>query len=191
MSRGKTISDDDLLDSLMKAVVEHGPSNLSFAKASAAVGLAGATLVQRFGSRDGMIEAVLLKAWDQLDEETAAADAEASLDPAGSIAILLRLTNTDAADSDFTDGLLMLREDIRNPVLRARGAQWGGRLASALGRRLSDDRNQADRLGWQMASLWQGALVWGAFRQDAEPDVKVKAMLEAWLRTCSLLPGVG
>jgi len=183
MSRGKTISDDLLLDRLVAAMMAHGPSDLSFAKASKAAGLAAATLVQRFGSRDTMVEAVLLRAWDHLDEATAAADAWASPDPGGAIELLLRLTNSGSAEYDFTDGLLLLREDIRNPVLRARGAEWGARLADALGRRLSDDADRATQLGWQMASLWQGTLLWWAFRRDAAPEVKVRESLEAWSRT--------
>lgn len=183
MSRGKTISDEQLLDRLLAAVTERGPAGLSFARASAAAGLAAATLVQRFGTRERMVEAVLLRAWDQLDEATAAADAGASPDAAGAIELLLRLTNSGAAEYDFTDGLLLLREDIRNPVLRARGAEWGERLANALGRRLCDDPDRAAQLGWQMASLWQGTLVWWAFRRDAEPDVKVREVLEDWRRT--------
>lgn len=183
VSRSKTISDAELLDRLMAAVVAHGPSNLSFAKASQAAGLAAATLVQRFGSRDAMVEAVLLRAWDHLDAATAAADASAAPNPDGAIELLLRLTNADTADYDFTDGLLLLREDIQNPALRARGAEWGARLADALGRRLCDHPERAHQLGWQMASLWQGTLLWWAFQRDAEPDVKVREVLGDWCHT--------
>lgn len=171
----------------MTAVMADGPSDLSFAKASKAAGLAAATLVQRFGTRDRMVEAVLLRSWDRLDEATAAADAWASPDPAGAIEFLLRLTNSGAAEYDFTDGLLLLREDIRNPVLRARGAEWGLRLAEALGRRLSDDADRAIQLGWQMASLWQGTLLWWAFRRDSQPEITVREALEDWSRTVGVL----
>jgi len=187
MSRSKTIPDAALLDRLMAAVMQEGPSDLSFAKASQVAGLAAATLVQRFGTRAGMIEAVLLRAWDQLDEATAAADAQAAPDPAGAIDLLLRLTHADTAEYDVTDGLLLLREDIRNPVLRARGAAWGQRLAEALGRRLSDDPDHGLRLGWQMAALWQGTLIWWAFRRDTSPDAKVREVLEDWRRGVGLV----
>ncbi len=187
MSRRKTVPDDLLLDRLMAPMMAHGPADLSFAKASKAVGLAAATLVQRFGSREKMVEAILLRAWDQLDEATAAADAWASPDPAGAIAFLLRLTNSGAAEYDFTDGLLLLREDMRNPVLRRRGAEWGARLAEALGRRLGDDADQAAQLGWQMASLWQGTLLWWAFQRDAAPEAKVREALKTWSRTVGVL----
>jgi hypothetical protein len=75
----------------------------------------------------------------------------------GAIDLLIRLMPPENAELDATDGLLLLREDIRNPKLRARGAQWGHTLARALGRRLSNDQHQVERLGWQMAAVWQGA----------------------------------
>lgn len=187
MSRGKNISDSQVLERLLAAVREHGPSGLSFAKAAEVAGLAAPTLVQRFGTRAGMLEAVLLRAWDELDEATTAADAETAPNPAGAIELLLRLTNPGAADYDVTDGLLLLREDIRNPVLRARGMEWGARLAKALGSRLSDDADRAIELGWQMASLWQGTLIWWAFRRDAAPDVRVRETLEGWCRNVGVL----
>lgn len=158
-----------------------GPAHLSFAKASAAVGLAAPTLVQRFGSRDDMVEATLLHAWDRLDEATAAADVDAPSSPAGAVALLLRLTQPDLAEDQFADGILLLREDIRNPVLRARGAVWGESLAESLGRRLCDDPVRARRLGWQMASLWQGALIWQAFRGVDDQNVQLRQTLEDWL----------
>lgn len=188
MSRRKTISDEQLVDKILPAVMIHGPSSLSFVTASEASGLAAATLVQRFGTRAGMVEAVLLRAWDHLDETTAAADAGSSSDPAGAIELLLSLTNSDTAEYDFTDGLLLLREDIRNPVLRARGAEWGSRLAGALGRRLCNDADRATQLGWQMASLWQGTLVWWAFQRDDKLEVKVRKALEDWCEGLGVLP---
>jgi AcrR family transcriptional regulator len=186
MGRSKTISDRDLLDRLMAAMGDVGPDGLSFAKAGRAVGLSPATLVQRFGTRDAMVQAVLLHGWDQLDAATATADAEAAANPAGAVALLMRLMPGDSAEHNLTDGLLLLREDFRNPVLRARGSHWGERLATALGRRLTDDRVAADRLGWQMASVWQGAVIWWGFRRDSEPAAAIRAMLEDWCRTAGL-----
>src|SRR6218665_1812149 len=66
VARRKTISDEALLDGLMSAITEHGPAGLTFAGAAAAVTLSPATLVQRFGSREAMVEAILLRAWDRL-----------------------------------------------------------------------------------------------------------------------------
>lgn len=183
MGRGKTISDGAVLDGLLAAIGQVGPANLTFSRASRAAGLSAPTLVQRFGTRDAMIEAVLLHAWDRLDAATATADVETALDPEGAIALLLRLMPGDSANQDMTDGLLLLREDLRSPVLRQRGSQWGARLARALGRRLTGDPEQADMLGWQMASIWQGSLIWWAFRRETDARSAIEAALADWCRS--------
>lgn len=183
MGRSKTISDNVALDRLLAALETAGPDGFSFSKASRAVGLSAATLVQRYGTREAMIEAILLHAWDRLDAVTAGADAEAPADPAGAISMLLRLLPGGAAEYNLTDGFLLLREDLRNPTLRGRGAAWGTYLAKALGRRLTKDTALAERMGWQMASVWQGSIIWWAFKRDTDPDTYIQTVLEDWCRS--------
>jgi AcrR family transcriptional regulator len=182
MPRAKTISDDAVLDAVLELVTAAGPAALTFARAGRAAGLSPATLVQRHGSREALLQATLLRAWDRLDAETAAADAEEPITPEGAIRVLLRLMPPEMAERNATDGLLLLREDIRNPVLRARGAAWGQHLALALGRRL-DDGAEAERLGWQMASMWLGAQTWWAFTRIEAPDAAIRAALEDWWKS--------
>jgi len=182
MGRNKTVADDVALDRLLAALQTAGPEGLSFSKASNAVGLSAATLVQRYRSREAMIEAILLHAWDRLDGATAQADAEAPCDPPGAISMLLGIQPGNAAEYNLSDGFLLLREDLRNPRLRARGAAWGAYLATALGRRLTSDTTDRDRLGWQMASVWQGSLIWWAFKRDTDADASIRAVLEDWCR---------
>ena len=182
MTRRKTIPDEQVLDALFELMMKTGPDGLTFARAATASGLAAATLVQRYGNRQRLVEAILLQAWDRLDSETKAADNEEDLSPEGAIKLLLRLMPPDTAERDVTDGLLLLREDIRNPRLRERGAAWGRALVSALGRRLSADPQEAGLLGWQMAALWQGAHTWWAFDQRLPADRAIREALEAWLQ---------
>lgn len=177
MARYKTLSDADLSDRLLPVLAELGPEGLGFAAAAAATGLAQATLVQRFGTRAGMVEAVLLRAWDRLEEATAAAVAAAPPGPKGAVAILLALTPDAGAEAGFADGLLLLREDFRNPALRARGKAWGAGLARALG-----DRVGGTAAGWQMLQVWQGALIWWGFGREGSARASVAAALEGWCR---------
>lgn len=176
------IPDDQVLDTLFPALLSTGPAGLTFAAAAKASGLSAATLVQRFGDRGALLQAILLRAWDRLDAETEAADAQMAVTPQGAVDLLMRLTPTDTAARTLTDGLLLLREDIRHPVLRARGKAWGKRLAVALGRRLSDNPETAQRLGWQMASLWQGAQIWWAFSQEKSAEEAIRRVLDDWVR---------
>lgn len=188
MARHKTISDDDLLDRLMPPLMAHGPDALTLSLAASAAGLSAATLVQRFGTREGMIQSIMLRAWDRLDEATTQADARAGDGVSGALALLRDLMPTDSAEADMTDGLLLLREDFRNPVLRVRGKDWGARLAAALGRRLDPLPENADRLGWQMLQVWQGALIWWAFTRRGTAADYVQAALQDW---CNAAPRSG
>lgn len=181
MARPKTIPDEQVLDALFETLMETGPDGLTFTRAAKACGLSPATLVQRYGAQEALVQAILLRAWDRLDAETEAADTEEALTPKGAINLLLRLMPPETAERDASSGLLLLREDVRNPVLRSRGAAWGHRLAEALGRRLSKDRAQGKRLGWQMASLWQGAHTWWAFTREGPPDQAIRRALEEWI----------
>lgn len=180
MPRHKTISEPALLATLLDAIAETGPDDLTFAKAAARSGLSAPTLVQRFGSRNAMIEAILHFAWDRLDEATAAADAAFPVSPQGAVDLLLHLTPDPERGLD--GGLQLLREDMRNPVLRARGSAWGGRLADALSRRLGGE----PAMGWQMASVWQGAIIWWGFNRDGAPRASIGKALEGWRRTAGL-----
>ncbi|MGE7368343.1 TetR family transcriptional regulator [Neorhizobium sp. NPDC001467] len=182
MPRHKTIPDEQVLDTLFELMMQTGPDGLTLARAAQAAGLSAATLVQRYGNRERLVEAILLQAWDRLDAQTQAADNEEDLSPEGAVKLLLRLMPPDTAERNASDGLLLLREDIRNPKLRARGAAWGQALVSALGRRLSTDKREADLLGWQMATLWQGAHTWWAFNQSVPADRAIRQALEAWVR---------
>src|SRR5690349_1981643 len=181
MARPKTISDEQVLDTLLNAIMECGPDGLTFARAAKACGLSPATLVQRYGAREALVQAVLMRAWDRLDTETGVADAEEAPTPIGAINLLMRLMPHDTAERDATNGLLLLREDLRDPVLRRRGAAWGHRLAEALGRRLSQDSAHGKRLGWQMASLWQGAHTWWAFTREEPAEQAIRRVLEEWV----------
>ena len=187
MARHKTLSDDDLLDRLIPVVMTNGPDGLTFALAAVAVGLSQATLVQRFRSRGGMVQAILLRAWDHLDSATQVADQTAPDGPDGALALLRALMPGERVEADMTDGLRLLREDVRNPVLRARGKAWGERLANALGRRLHPDPATGTALGWQMLQVWQGAVIWWAFSRQGDPTAYVTAALRDWGRSTGLL----
>lgn len=175
MPRKRTISDEALLAAALAIVHADGPEALSFAALAARSGLAGSTLVQRFGSRPAMLRAALGRAWDDLDARTAAADAAAGDGAAGVVELLLSLTG-QYAQHDYADQLMVLREDLRDPALRARGAAWIAVLETAVERRLG-----GAPVGTLVVAQWQGALtVWG-FTQSDRLDVAIRSALTGLL----------
>ena len=183
MARHRKISDEDVVESVATLLAREGPAALTFAAASKATGLSPASLVQRYGSRDALLQAALLWMWDQLDLETAAADATQPLDAEGAIALLVRLSSGFGAGDDPGQGLLLLREDYRDPVLRGRGAAWQRALSAALGRRLSDDPTGQERLGRLLAAQWQGVVIWWGFSRDGSLRGYLRRELRNWLTT--------
>lgn len=173
MPRPKTQSDEAVLDAALTILYRDGPDALSFAGLSASIGLSPATLVQRFGSRAGLMRAALLRAWDGLGALTLRLDAELPLDEEGAVALLVGLSQDYGNIETYADGLRLLREDLRDPVLRGRGQAWRAALLAALDRRLGQPE-----LGALLASQWQGALLWWSF----DPVIPVAEAVELDLR---------
>jgi AcrR family transcriptional regulator len=164
MPRNRTISDQDVLDRALLVVRASGPDALTFGALAPRVGLAPSTIVQRFGTKAALLRAALSRAWDRLDDETAAAVEHAPPGPAGVIEMLVELSGQYDPD-DFADQLLVLREDLRDPVLRARGKAWLATLTAAIERRLAGAPDPAG-LGELVVTQWQGTLtVWGFTRR--------------------------
>lgn len=180
MPRKRTIPDHALLDAALLIVRAAGPDALTFAALAPRVGLAPSTIVQRFGSKAALLQAALLRAWDRLDEQTAAAIATAPPGPHGVVDLLVQLTGQYDAH-DYADQLRLLREDLRDPVLRARGQAWLAGLTRAVDDRLGQAPGGAAGLGALTVAYWQGTLtVWGFTRQAPVVTV-VKTALEEFL----------
>jgi AcrR family transcriptional regulator len=178
MPRRKTLPDLDVLQAAHRLMHEHGPEALTFESLARACGLSASTLVQRFKTKQGLKQSTLLYAWDRLDEQTAKLAAEAPRTPTGAIAILVALSGEYGGIDSYAEGLLVLREDFRDPVLRARGTAWKDALSAALEERFAETPNAPDGIGLLLASQWQGALLWWGF----EPNKKLGRYVEESLR---------
>ncbi len=177
MPRPRTIADEVLLDAALEIIHRSGPSRLSFATLAERVGLAASTLVQRFGTKEALLRGALLRAWDRLDADTTAAIEAASPDGAGVIDLLVALSGQYDAH-DYAEQLLVLREDLRDSVLRTRGATWIDTLAAAIESRLVDAPGGPDGLGVQVVAQWQGTLTVWSFTRPGRVDVVVRHALE-------------
>jgi AcrR family transcriptional regulator len=171
MPRKRTIPDTALLDAALDIVRRSGPGALSFATLGGQVGLAGSTIVQRFGNKAGLLRAALLHAWDRLDADTEAAIAGSAPDAGGVVDLFVALSGQYTVH-DFADQLMVLREDLRDPVLRARGGAWITTLADAVEDRLADVRGGPSGLGELVVAHWQGTVTMWSFTQVGPlPDV--------------------
>lgn len=179
MPRRKILTDESVLAAALELMHERGPDALTFASLGKASGLSPATLVQRFKNKGNLKQAALLHAWDCLDAKTATLAAAAPRTHAGGIELLVGLSRDYGDIESYAEGLLVLREDLRDPALRARGAAWKKALSGVLDACFTDAPGTPSGVGLLMAAQWQGALLWWSF----EPKGKVEEYVEVCLRT--------
>ncbi|RUX95302.1 TetR/AcrR family transcriptional regulator [Mesorhizobium sp. M7D.F.Ca.US.004.03.1.1] len=174
MTRPKTQSDEQVLETAHRLIHEHGPEALTFERLAKACGLSGATLVQRFKNKAQLKQRTLLHAWDGLDENTRTLAATVPRTPTGAVALLVALSQGYGGIESYAEGLLVLREDLRDAVLRARGAAWKAFLCDALAACFAETPNPPRDIGLLMASHWQGSLLWWSF----DPAIELAAYVE-------------
>jgi AcrR family transcriptional regulator len=158
MGRIKTVSDDEVFAAIRQLLAAGGEKAVAFASVARATGLAGPTLVQRFGSRAGMMRAAQLAAWDRLDLATAAAIEAEDKSPKGAQNLLKSLAESQKDTVDIA----MLCLDLRDAVLRQRAKAWRSIVEATLGLQLgggSKGREAAAILfaAWQGQQMWNGA----------------------------------
>ncbi|MGQ0566304.1 MAG: transcriptional regulator [Gemmobacter sp.] len=151
MSRPRTIPDDTIFAEVRRLLAEGGDKAVAFASVARATGLAAPTLVQRYGSREGMVRAALTAAWDALDRQAEAAEAGAETTLG-----LLKALGTGPLSADLS----RLAADFRDPALRTRAEAWRGRVETALARSMGGGPKAREGaailfMAWQGRMLWQ------------------------------------
>jgi AcrR family transcriptional regulator len=155
MPRRKLIPDATIFATIQQMLASGGERAVSFATVAAATGLAAPTLVQRFGSRDGMVRAARLAAWDALEARTAEAIAKtADKGPQG---LLKAIGPVDAT---------AIAADLRDPDLAVRAGAWRATVESALSLRLGTGPKARESAALLFA-VWQGQMAWAATGDSA------------------------
>ncbi|MEY4695969.1 MAG: hypothetical protein RIT14_397 [Pseudomonadota bacterium] len=149
MSRPRTIPDARIFAVIRSLMATAGEGAVSFGAVARQSGLAASTLVQRYGTRQGMLRAAALAAWQELAAQTAALDAA---EP-GAHGFLKALGGDPAGPAD----LALLALDFRDAELRACATAWRAQVEAALARRLGDAGAAA-----MLFAAWQGQMLWQA-----------------------------
>ena len=172
------LPDTDVLEAAYTLMQRRGPEALTFSTLAEACGLSASTLVQRFRSKADLIRGALSHAWDGLDQKTATISAKVSKTPEGAIQFLTALSRDYGGIEAYADALLILREDLRDPALRARGAKWKAALSRTLEDCFAGSPRVPKDIGILMATQWQGSLLWWSF----DPRGRVEDYVEEGLK---------
>ncbi|NEX45949.1 transcriptional regulator [Pseudotabrizicola algicola] len=155
MSRRKLIPDQLVFAGIRALLTRSGERAASFGAVSRETGLAAPTLVQRYGTQEGMVRAALMEGWDTLERATDAAEGDADLSVKGAQMLLKAL----CADEGDTADLPLLVRHLDDPELRLRAAAWRARVEQALAVRLGGGARGREAAALLFAA-WQGQLLW-------------------------------
>ena len=180
MPRPRTIEDDAVLAAALDLIGRVGPARLTLALVAQEVGLAPATLVQRFGSKRGLMLAAARRGTDW----SARFGAARSSAPSHLEALVAALCGAAAAvrtPETMANGLAFLRLDLADDAFRAEalaGAQAMQDGIEGLLRDALDAGELADAdptaLAVTVVTTYNGALItWAIHREGA---------IEDWLR---------
>jgi AcrR family transcriptional regulator len=180
MPRRKTISDEDILDRALPLMASMGPAGFTLAELGRQVGIAPATLLQRFGDKQTLIERAFARdnqrfvAWLEHLPQGIGADIV--------IKIYADATRLFGDHPNLADHLLWLREDIRDPTMNRLALERFRLFRTAIVKRLPPMRIPANTAARLLDAQHHGAVIqWGLEPKGRLADF-VRRSLKDWFR---------
>lgn len=184
MPRPRTVPDADVLDGVERALHERGPHDFTLADVARETGLAPATLLQRFGSKHGLLVAFARRA---------VTTTSLKLDEAkpGLTAMRTALVELAAPLDDrrrMIHSLAFLLEDVRDPSLGAAAREQAEAMESAIERHLRAaiaagelTRTDPAALTRVVHTAYSGAMILWAVRGQGSLRIAVGDAIDAVL----------
>ncbi|MDO9525504.1 MAG: transcriptional regulator [Gemmobacter sp.] len=149
MARPRSVPDQLIFEAVHALTRLGGAKAVTFGAVAEKVGLAASTLVQRYGSVDGMTRGAQAAAWTRMEHATAAAVADAPMTPKGAAALLKALATVPmpAIPGSADDALV------------ARALAWRTQVEASLAVRLGGGVEGREGAAILFAA-WQGQMLW-------------------------------
>jgi AcrR family transcriptional regulator len=176
--RTRTASDEEILEAVIRTVSRVGPSKLTLAQVAAEVGLAPATLVQRFGSKRGMLLAVSRYGIEHSDAWFAEARAANPSPLAALVESCVAAARWFDTPEALANHLAFLQMDLTDPEFLALAAQASSGIRDGI-RTLLDEAVAAGelavhgtaRLAAAVQATYNGSLLtWAIHREGTLAD---------------------
>lgn len=172
LPRSKLISDEEVLDAVERVLLERGPHGFTLRHISRRAGIAPATLLQRFGSKRGLMRAFGRHAAKRAEKREPISD-----EPP--LKVLMRMLVGRAAKigdrKAFVNSMAMLLEDLRDEQLRASAARQSYSAELVIERLLDDaEVPQPEKAARLIYAAWNGALIQWALRGEGTLEKYVR-----------------
>ncbi|MDQ3170499.1 MAG: TetR/AcrR family transcriptional regulator [Acidobacteriota bacterium] len=196
MARPRTIADEDILMALHAVVGRIGPTRMTLADVAAEVGLSPATLVQRFGSKRGLLLAFAKAGAESADYCFAAVRAAHESPLAALIAAATMMTRSMGSPEELANGLAFLQIDISDREFRKHALVSFEKSAKGY-KSLLDDAVEAGellpcdttKLAHAVGAISGGSLIAWAVLQKGTAERWVRRDLETLLAPYRAKPG--
>ena len=123
--RPKTVSDDDILMAAAQVINRIGPANVTLADVAKEIGLSPATLVQRFGSKRGLLLALAKMGADGTDACFAAIRADNPRPLDALVAAATHMARMATTPEELANGLAFLQLDLSDKDFHALALKSG------------------------------------------------------------------
>ena len=180
MPRPRTIDDDAVLDAAAKLIGRVGPAKLTLAHVAAESGLAPATLLQRFGSKRGLLLAVARRP-ARFGPVFDAARAGEPTRLGALVAALVALTRPVRTPETLANSIAFLQLDLADPEFRAETLAFFAGLREQVEALLREAAARGElavadpaALASTLVTTYNGALITWAVLRDGT--------LEDWMR---------
>lgn len=132
MPRPRTQSDEEIFEGLQRAMCVAGPDKLSLAVVAREVGLSPATLIQRFGSKRGMLLAFVRQYYDRLDRDFDAARRSSPSALAAVVRFFSELAGGVHTPEEMANLVAYLHVDLADPEFHAPLQRWSEAILAKL-----------------------------------------------------------
>ncbi len=188
MPRPRTASDAAILEAAHRVIARVGPARLTLADVAGEVGLSPATLLQRFGSKRGLLLALARAAAESVGDCFAAVRAAHPSPLAALVAAATEVARYAASPEELANGLAFLQTDLVDRDFRALAVENSRRIHAGY-RALVEEavatgelvRCDAARLARAVAAVSWGSLIGWAIHREGTAEVWVRADLAALL----------
>jgi AcrR family transcriptional regulator len=182
MPRPRTIDDDTVLNAVIQIVERAGPAAVTFTRVAEEVGLSPATLVQRFGSKRGLLLATTIRGWETLVETLSEARRSHDSPLEALLTALTELTVSVRTREAMANGIAFLHIDLSDPEFHAHAVAGASEMLASIERLLSEAVAAGElvptdtrRLAAAVQTTYNGALITWAMRGEGP--------VEDWLQS--------
>lgn len=187
MARPRTVSDEDVLDGVLALAHRVGPAKLTLAAAAREVGLAPATLIQRYGTKRELLLAADRRGVERWVTPVEQAEHPSPLDRI--VEGLVGAVDPGTTPEEVANSLAMLQLDLVEPDFHRATLRGARRLRAAIERHLQAASAAGElRAGTDIEALakfvettYHGAMIGWALHREGSLAEWMRDQLEAAL----------